>query len=268
MKKSLFIAMAISMGLLIGCGDSSSDSPTSPASPTSSTNPTNPITNDDNCTEVSDKTGTVTAFFPAERIASDVVAWYATDVETECQEGVSLAYVSAVYLFNDGSFIVTENQLRDSKNYHRGVVAEGGWSSEGSDYSNGTIEITMNGVKLPLEIKNGKFSINPDGEAEMHYTLMKSDVPKPSSGGSGVEDNSKVVEESRNGTEEQLEQAKMLIQGSGAEAAEGLTFEISEPEWEQVGVVYKAIYTITPTCSHSGSEISNVSPSAASAPDP
>lgn len=231
MKKALFLAMAISMGLMIGCGDSSSDSPT------------NPNTKDDYGTDVSDKTGSVTAFFPAERSASDVVAWYATDVETESREGVTLTYVSAVYLFNDGSFIVTESQLRDSKGYHKGVVAEGGWS--GSDYSNGIIEITMNGNKLPLEIKNGKFSINPDGEGEMHYTLMKSDVPKPSNGGSGVEDNSQVVEESRNGTEEQLEQAKLLIQGSGAEAAEGIAFEIAEPEWEQVGVVYKAVYTIT-----------------------
>lgn len=232
MKKQLFLAIAISMGMLVGCGDSSSDSPTSP---------TNPITKDDNGTDV----GSVSAFFPAELNASDVVAWYATDVETESREGVTLAYVSAVYLFNDGSFIVTESQWRDSKGYHKGVVAEGGWSSGGSDYSNGIIEITMNGNKLPLEIKNGKFSINPDGEGEMHYTLMKSDVPKPSSGGSGVEDNSKVVEQSRNGTEEQLEKAKLLIQGSGAEAAEGIAFEIAEPEWEQVGVVYKAVYTIT-----------------------
>jgi hypothetical protein len=232
MKKQLFLAIAISMGMLVGCGDSSSDSPTSP---------TNPITKDDNGTDV----GSVSAFFPAELNASDVVAWYATDVETESREGVSLAYLSAVYLFNDGSFIVTESQWRDSKGYHKGVVAEGGWSSGGSDYSNGIIEITMNGNKLPLEIKNGKFSINPDGEGEMHYTLMKSDVPKSSSGGSGVEDNSKVVEQSRNGTEEQLEKAKLLIQGSGAEAAEGIAFEIAEPEWEQVGVVYKAVYTIT-----------------------
>ena len=230
MKKSLFLAMAISMGLLVGCGDSSSEN-------------SNPVGGNGDSSIVKDGDVSLTAFFPAELNASDVVAWYATDVETESREGVTLTYVSAVYLFNDGSFIVTESQLRDSKGYHKGVVAEGGWS--GSDYSNGIIEITMNGNKLPLEIKNGKFSINPDGEGEMHYTLMKSDVPKPSDGGSGVEDNSKVVEQSRNGTEEQLEQAKLLIQGSGAEAAEGLAFEISEPEWEQVGVVYKAVYTVT-----------------------
>ena len=231
MKNHFFLAIAISMGMLVGCGDSSSDSPT------------NPNTKDDYGSDISDKTGSVTAFFPAERSASDVVAWYATDVETESREGVTLTYVSAVYLFNDGSFIVTESQLRDSKGYHKGVVAEGGWS--GSDYSNGIIEITMNGNKLPLEIKNGKFSINPDGEGDMHYTLMTSSVPKASDGGSSVEDNSKVVEESRNGTEEQLAKAKQLIQGSGAEAAEELTFDISEPEWEQIGVTYKAIYTIT-----------------------
>lgn len=230
MKKSLFLAMAISMGLLVGCGDSSSEN-------------SNPVGGNGDSSIVKDGDVSLTAFFPAELNASDVVAWYATDVETESREGVALTYVSAVYLFKDGSFIVTESQLRDSKGYHKGVVAEGGWS--GSDYSNGIIEITMNGNKLPLEIKNGKFSINPDGEGEMHYTLMKSDVPKASNGGSSVEDNSQVVEESRNGTEEQLEKAKLLIQGSGAETAEGIAFEIAEPEWEQVGVVYKAVYTIT-----------------------
>ena len=128
MKKSLFLAMAISMGLLVGCGDSSSEN-------------SNPVGGNGDSSIVKDGDVSLTAFFPAELNASDVVAWYATDVETESREGVSLAYLSAVYLFKDGSFIVTESQLRDSKGYHKGVVAEGGWS--GSDYSNGIIEITM-----------------------------------------------------------------------------------------------------------------------------
>ena len=233
MKNHFFLAIAISMGMLVGCGDSSSDSPT------------NPNTKDDYGSDISDKAESVVAFFPTGYNADDVVAWYATDVTTESKNGVSLVYVSAVYLLNDGSFIVTETQLRDSKSTKKGIVAEGGWSSEDNDYGNGTIVITMNGVNLPLEIKNGKFSINPDGEGDMHYTLMTSSVPKASDGGSSVEDNSKVVEESRNGTEEQLAKAKQLIQGSGTETLEGISFDISEPEWEQVGVTYWATYTIT-----------------------
>ena len=172
MKKYFFLAIAISMGMLVGCGDSSSDSPTNPNT---------------NGTEISDKTESVTAFFPTNYNANDVVAWYATDVTTESKNGVSLVYVSAVYLFDDHTFIVTETQLRDSKSTRKGIVAEGGWASEDNDYSNGTIEIRMNGVNLPLEIKNGKFSINPDGEGDMHYTRMTSAVPKASDGGSSVE---------------------------------------------------------------------------------
>ena len=233
MKKQFFLAIAISMGMLVGCGDSSSDSPT------------NPNTGDNYGTDIGNKAESVTAFFPTSYNANDVVAWYATDVTTESKNGVSLVYVSAVYLFNDHTFIVTETQLRDTKSTRKGIVAEGGWASEDNDYSNGTIEIRMNGVNLPLEIKNGKFSINPDGEGDMHYTRMTSAVPKASDGGSSVEENSKVVEESRNGTAEQLAKAKQLIQGSGAETIEGITFDISEPEWEQVGVTYWATYTIT-----------------------
>ena len=86
MKKSLFLAMAISMGLLVGCGDSSSEN-------------SNPVGGNGDSSIVKDGDVSLTAFFPAELNASDVVAWYATDVETESREGVSLAYLSAVYLF-------------------------------------------------------------------------------------------------------------------------------------------------------------------------
>lgn len=54
-------------------------------------------------------------------------------------------------------------------------------------------------------------------------------------------------EENRNGNEDQLEQAKLLIQGSGADSAEGLTFEIFQPEWRLYCKTGKAVYTITVT---------------------
>ena len=52
MKKSLFLAMAISMGLLVGCGDSSSEN-------------SNPVGGNGDSSIVKDGDVSLTAFFPA-----------------------------------------------------------------------------------------------------------------------------------------------------------------------------------------------------------
>lgn len=242
MKKSLFIAMVVSMGLMVGCGDSSSDS---------STSPTNPITEEDNGTDVSDKAASVAAFFPTGYNANDVIAWYTTDVMTKgSYDDKSVDYVIAVYLFKDSTFIATENRWRDSVTIMTGIVDEGLWnfgygkSSEKSDYGNITIETSLFfGVLRSLEIKNGKFTIDAYGSGEIfHFTLMKSKVPKASDAVSNRDE-----EEHRNGSKEQQEKAKLLVQESEDVAAKELTFKISEPEWGTDEDTYKATYTITLT---------------------
>ena len=93
MKKALFLAMAISMGLMVGCDDSS-------------TSPNNSSNIKGNSAE------SVSAFFPTGYKASDVVAWYATDVETVQDNDAVKTMVDAVYLFKDGTFLATESKLK------------------------------------------------------------------------------------------------------------------------------------------------------------
>jgi hypothetical protein len=181
MKKSLFVAMAISMGLMIGCDDSST-------SPNNSSN-----TNANNSSNINGGSSgqvtaeTVSAFFPTGYKTADVVAWYATDAETVQDNDAVKTMVDAVYLFKDGTFLATESKLKVKNNgttkFSNGIAATGTWSGS-DDFENGTFQISfeMEGqnVTMPLQMVNGSMTINPDGERGMTFKLKSSSVPTPS----------------------------------------------------------------------------------------
>ncbi|MBR6123915.1 hypothetical protein IKQ19_10040 [Candidatus Saccharibacteria bacterium] len=175
MKKALFLAMAISMGLMIGCGDDSSTSPNTSSNTNENGNSSNQVTSE-----------SVEAFFPTGYKASNVVAWYATDVETATEKDVVKTTVDAVYLFKDGSFIATECKLKvksDKTTFSKGIAATGTWSGS-DDFKNGAFQISfeMEGqdVTMPLQVVNGSMTINPDGDRGMTFKLKSSSVPSPS----------------------------------------------------------------------------------------
>ena len=182
MKKSLFVALAISMGLMIGCDDSST-------SPNNSSN-----TNANNSSNINGGSSgqvtaeTVSAFFPTGYKTADVVAWYATDAETVQDNDAVKTMVDAVYLFKDGTFLATESKLKVKNNgttkFSNGIAATGTWSGS-DDFENGTFQISfeMEGqnVTMPLQMVNGSMTINPDGGRAMTFKLKKSSVPTPSS---------------------------------------------------------------------------------------
>ena len=168
MKKALFLAMAISMGLMVGCDDSS-------------TSPNNSSNIKGNSAE------SVSAFFPTGYKASDVVAWYATDVETVQDNDAVKTMVDAVYLFKDGTFLATESKLKvksDKTKFSNEIAAAGTWFGS-DDFENGVFQVSfeMEGqnVTMPLQIVNGSMTINPDGGRAMTFKLKKSSVPTPSS---------------------------------------------------------------------------------------
>ena len=272
MKKYLLLTMALSMGAFVACGDDSSSSPSGADATTessssidsadisSSSGDKKDATPDEDISsssgeESGDETATkVSAFFPEGFDADKVVAWYATDEETINDKGRTLTMVDAVYLFKDGSFIVTEQKVKKNENvsiYENAVVAEGTWTGSKDSFKEGSLTIVLMGNDIPLDIHEGKFSISPFGVDAYEFTLVESDVPEASAI-TEEPDKDSDDKEDPNGTAEQLAWAKSMIARSTESASKVATFEISEPIWERLNTkseTYNATFTIKVTLS-------------------
>ena len=181
MKKIFYLAMVVSMGIFAACDGDSSTSPNTDNTTNSGTNTS--VNGSGNA--ASDES--VTPFFPTGYNASNVVAWYTSEPETIVDPGQTKIYVDAVYLLNDGSFIATESKVKNKTDrtvFSNDIVSMGTWSSESTDYSNGVFTIAMGEMVMPVEIKNGVFTINPNGTENITFKLMSSAVPTPTAAGS------------------------------------------------------------------------------------
>ena len=208
MKKTLVFGLALAMGMLVACGDDSStnangsntdDSVNAPES--SASNESGKQGGDEGVTPGSSSSveasvdpessssveasveQEVAAFFPVGYKAADVVAWYATDLGTDVEKDRTKHYIDAVFLFKDGTFLATECQLKekpDRTTFEKKIAMTGTWEGLDDGFENGSFEVEFEGTKMPLEIVDGVFSINPEGDRGMTYTLMSSDVPEAS----------------------------------------------------------------------------------------
>ena len=182
MKKIFLFALATSMAFFVACGDDSSSSPSGGSGKT----------------QISEES--VKAFFPTGYKTEDVVAWYASDVETRNDKGQTKTTVEAVYLFKDGTFIATESQLKvksdNTKKFSNEVATKGTWTSTDNDFENGSFEITFNvddeEITWPLTVQNGSMTVAPPGDQAMTFKLQSSSVPTPADAG-------EIVEEADNG---------------------------------------------------------------------
>ena len=181
MKKLFFIALVASMAMLAACGSDSSSSPTGASG----------------SGQLSSKS--VAAFFPTGYKTEDVVAWFATDVQTVNEGNQTKTLLDAVYLFKDGSFVATESKLKvksDKTTLSNDIATTGTWSGTSNDFQNGSFEISFvfeseNGstqdMTLPIEIKNGVFTMSPMGDYSLTFKLQSSKVPTPAETGDIVE---------------------------------------------------------------------------------
>lgn len=186
MKKTLVFGLALAMGMLVGCGDDSSSNPSNPADP-GSVDP-----GKGSASSGTEVTESLAAFFPTGYKAEDVVAWYTSNVDTVLEKDQTKLLLDAVYLFKDGSFLATESKLKiksDVAKLSTGIATTGTWTGAKNDFENGSFEISFvfksedgstQDMKLPIEIKNGKFTLSPMGDTELTFTLMSSKVPTPS----------------------------------------------------------------------------------------
>ena len=208
MKKTLVFGLALAMGMLVACGDDSStnangsntdDSVNAPessasnesgkqggdegAAPGSSSSVEDSVDPESSSSVEASVEQEVAAFFPVGYKAADVVAWYATDLGTDVEKDRTKHYIDAVYLFKDGTFLATECQLKekpDRTTFEKKIAMTGTWEGLDDGFENGSFEVEFEGTKMPLEIVDGVFSINPEGDRGMTYTLMSSDVPEAS----------------------------------------------------------------------------------------
>ena len=208
MKKALVFGLALAMGMLVACGDDSStnangsntdDSVNAPessasnesgkqggdegAAPGSSSSVEASVDPESSSSVGASVEQEVAAFFPVGYKAADVVAWYATDLGTDVEKDRTKHYIDAVFLFKDGTFLATECQLKekpDRTTFEKKIAMTGTWEGLDDGFENGSFEVEFEGTKMPLEIVDGVFSINPEGDRGMTYTLMSSDVPEAS----------------------------------------------------------------------------------------
>ena len=208
MKKALVFGLALAMGMLVACGDDSStnangsntdDSVNAPessasnesgkqggdegAAPGSSSSVEASVDPESSSSVEASVEQEVAAFFPVGYKAADVVAWYATDLGTDVEKDRTKHYIDAVFLFKDGTFLATECQLKekpDRTTFEKKIAMTGTWEGLDDGFENGSFEVEFEGTKMPLEIVDGVFSINPEGDRGMTYTLMSSDVPEAS----------------------------------------------------------------------------------------
>ena len=208
MKKTLVFGLALAMGMLVACGDDSStnangsntdDSVNAPessasnesgkqggdegAAPGSSSSVEASVDPESSSSVEASVEQEVSAFFPVGYKAADVVAWYATDLGTDVEKDRTKHYIDAVFLFKDGTFLATECQLKekpDRTTFEKKIAMTGTWEGLDDGFENGSFEVEFEGTKMPLEIVDGVFSINPEGDRGMTYTLMSSDVPEAS----------------------------------------------------------------------------------------
>lgn len=208
MKKALVFGLALAMGMLVACGDDSStnangsntdDSVNAPessasnesgkqggdegAAPGSSSSVEASVDPESSSSIEASVEQEVAAFFPVGYKAADVVAWYATDLGTDVEKDRTKHYIDAVFLFKDGTFLATECQLKekpDRTTFEKKIAMSGTWEGLDDGFENGSFEVEFEGTKMPLEIVDGVFSINPEGDRGMTYTLMSSDVPEAS----------------------------------------------------------------------------------------
>ena len=186
MKKTLVFGLALAMGMLVGCGDDSSSNPSNPAD-SGSVDP-----GKSSASSGTEVTEFLAAFFPTGYKAEDVVAWYTSNVDTILEKDQTKLLLDAVYLFKDGSFLATESKLKiksDVTKLSTGIATTGTWTGAKNDFENGSFEISFvfksedgrtEDMKLPIDIKNGKFTLSPMGDTELTFTLMSSKVPTPS----------------------------------------------------------------------------------------
>lgn len=178
MKKIFLLAAVASMAAaFVACGDDSSGSPAGGSG----------------SEQISE--GSVKAFFPTGYKTEDVVAWYASDVETIDDVDQKKTMVDAVYLFKDGTFIATECKLKvksdGTKKLSNEISVKGTWSGSMDDFANGTFTVSFNmegvDMTMPLGVENGSLAISTDGDRVMAFKLQSSSVPAPTEAGETVE---------------------------------------------------------------------------------
>jgi hypothetical protein len=244
MQKSFVFGFALAMGMLIGCGDSSSSSSpettdgddsqieSSSTDSSDSSDKSSASTKKSSSSEADNPTS-VSAFFPEGYDADKVVAWYASDMVTTEEKGQTMSFVEAVYLFEDGTLLAADQEIITKNNvstYKNSIAGEGTWDGNVKDFANATVNIHAQEWDMPIDVKKGKFTITLYEGVSLTFTLAKTDVPEADV---VTEEDDKVVIDNPDGTAEQLKWAKSIIKRSKEEVSSIATFEISEPTWEK-----------------------------------
>ena len=128
------------------------------------------------------------AFFPNEFKDKTVSAWFSYALDTIAEQGYEMKSVSAVYFFNDNSYVVTFNAIismpmQDGPMYRAEVLENGSYSVIEGDFKNGKISISYGkDSSMILVVRDGNIRIVNERTQEVSdYAIQdNSNVPQAS----------------------------------------------------------------------------------------
>ena len=200
MKYFFFLALVFFMGTFVGCEDSGVDK-----GPEASETGKSPEIIDDDANVEDEGThqgsflnsegkvdvervvayaknvaDTLPAIFLKDYESKNVVAWYKAKAQIDYVHDTTKVFVYALYLFDDGSFVMTKNQVElrpEDITYSRLRDDSGTWTiSDGGEFGNGTVTLNLRSLYLELPIEMGTFIY---GWQDIVFTLMNEPSPAP-----------------------------------------------------------------------------------------
>ena len=117
--------------------------------------------------------GDIEAFFPEDCAQKNVLTWYFAEVENTAEQVKN----EAVFLFDDGTLVVTKHKVKNDGRETREIVYAGAWELTTGDYENGVVSIDDGQMKAT--VANGKLAV--EGMETVYDYMADAAVPKASS---------------------------------------------------------------------------------------
>ena len=117
--------------------------------------------------------GDIEAFFPEDCAKKNVLTWYFAEVENTAEQVKN----EAVFLFDDGTLVVTKHKVKNDGRETREIVYAGAWELTTGDYENGVVSIDDGQMKAT--VADGKLAV--EGMETVYDYMADAAVPKASS---------------------------------------------------------------------------------------
>ena len=124
-------------------------------------------------------------FFPKAYESKNIAAWYSYS-GTEAAQGYEFKRTTAIYFFDDNTYVATINMSTSSEQYGQHstcmIVSEGTYQKDEGNFTTGKITITEKNIIMAAEIQDGQLKIKDTETPEVTIYVKQdnSKLPQPS----------------------------------------------------------------------------------------